>query len=435
MPSGRRVHVLTVGTAVAMLACLSIGPTVTDAGAVAPKKNPSATKTKRRPSSKPGRETPAKPPVVTRTSTSTSIAPMTSVGVAAAEATTAQRIPPSDLVHRLALTKPHPEMTDASFELSYLRAAQLPSGALVRRPGESEIIAYWGNYATIGIAATIARNPDMESLGWSWLKWYAAHQDQSTGYVEDHVVVDGREVATGHHDSTDAYAGTYLVAVEAMYEATRCVDCLQQLGRSVSLAVTAIASTQDGDGLTWAQPAGRVKYLMDQAEVGAGLRSAERLAALLNDEPLRRRTRDMRRRHDHGLATMLHAGNGQTLWALAENDDVARRFELLSAKTFVDESRLYPDSLGPVFVAALVADVSPDYAAAAIDSYTQRWHRWTEDPDTWGFPVLVAWALANAGRSDEANSGAMKLHQLVVDGYRGNALTVGHVGQLLTMIA
>ena len=53
------------------------------------------------------------------------------------------------------------------------------------------------------------------------------------------------------------------------------------------------------------------------------------------------------------------------------------------------------------------------------------------DPDVWGSPVLVAWALNNAGQTPTVERGVLALHAWVRDGYREEALTVGHVGELL----
>ena len=55
-----------------------------------------------------------------------------------------------------------------------------------------------------------------------------------------------------------------------------------------------------------------------------------------------------------------------------------------------------------------------------------EWWRWDQDPAVW-----VSWALDNAGQSVTVQRGVATLHAWVRDGYRGEALTVGHVGQLL----
>lgn len=334
-------------------------------------------------------------------------------------------------------------LTDVSIELEYLKSAQRSDGAFLRRPNDNIVIPYWGNYATVGLARLAGRNPEAATMGWAWLDWYAKHQHPNSGFITDYRapvdsdrrVLDVPLVSTGTHDSTDAYAGTFLMAIDAMGESTKCTPCVTRLGPNIRLAVRAIAATQDSDGLTWAQPIGRVKYLMDQAEVAAGLRAAQRLAVVLIDPTLGSEIGSMRAHHDVGLASMIGDGSTPMVWAIAESSAVAAEFELSSKRVTVDEGKLYPDSLGPIFAAALAPDVAPTVLQDATNRYNERWWRWDQDPDTWGFPVLVAWALDHADEKLAARRGVLALHQLVVNGYRGQALTVGHVGQLLAFSA
>jgi hypothetical protein len=325
-------------------------------------------------------------------------------------------------------------IADMSSEVAYLQSAQLPSGAFRRRPNEPEIVPYWGNYATIGLGAAAAKSRDAAEMGWRWLQWYGAHQDAKTGYVQDHILVNGAEVATGFHDSTDAYAGTFLVAVESMYEGTKCRTCVVRLRRAITLAVDAIRSTQDLDGLTWAQPKGRVKYLTDQAEVGAGLRSGQRLAGIMGDESLMATVAITRGAHDRGLSSMLNPANGPLVWALADTPETAAEFGLSSTRVTVEPGRLYPDAFGPVSIAALIPELTAATVGVGVSQrYVAQWPKWTEDPDVWGFPVLVIWALEHSGDEAAAVNGANRMHEQIVNGYRGAALTVGHVGQLLAI--
>jgi hypothetical protein len=327
-------------------------------------------------------------------------------------------------------------LTDVSTELAYLKSAQRSDGAFLRRPNDNMVIPYWGNYATVGLARLAGRNPEAAIMGWAWLDWYSKHQHPNSGFITDYRgSTNSALVSTETHDSTDAYAGTFLMAIDAMGESTKCTPCVNRLGPNIRLAVRAIAATQDVDGLTWAQPIGRVKYLMDQAEVAAGLRAAQRLAVLLDDPILGSEVGSMRARHDVGLASMIGDGSTPMVWAIAESSAVAAEFELSSVRVTVDEGKLYPDALGPIFAAALAPDVSPKILQDATKRYNERWWRWDQDPDTWGFPVLVAWALNHADETVAVNRGVLALHQLVVDGYRGQALTVGHVGQLLAFSA
>jgi hypothetical protein len=341
--------------------------------------------------------------------------------------------PPASGLFLSLQTNPTAAKVDVSAELDYLRDAQLPSGAFRIRPNSNEVIPYWGNYATIGLGALAQRVPEAATMGWKSLTWYAAHQNPTTGYVDDYVVQGSRETSTGTYDSTDSYAATFLTAVESMYNGTTCRTCVEKLLPALTLSIKAIESTQDSDGLTWAKPEGRVKYLLDQAEVAAGLRSAKRLAVLVGDNAFATRITGIQQRHDVGLRTM--TGDGQSvLWAIAASPTVASLFALPSERAVVDDAILYPDSLAKVALPALVPDlVFVDRLAA--QSYVTRWPRWTQDPQVWGFPVLVAWALHNSGEQPAAQSGIAAFHALLVDGYRGSALTVGHIGQLLVLEA
>jgi hypothetical protein len=342
--------------------------------------------------------------------------------------------PPASGLFLSLQTNPTSAKIDVSPELDYLRDAQLPSGAFRIRPNSNDVIPYWGNYATIGLGALARRVPEAADMGWKALAWYASHQSPTTGYVQDHVVRGSQEVATGTYDSTDSYAGTFLVAVESMYNGTACLACVEKLLPALTLSIKAIESTQDpADGLTWAKPEGRVKYLLDQTEVAAGLRSAKRLAILVGDNVLASRIAGVQQRHDVGLRTMM--GDGETvLWAIAANSTVASVFELPSERAVVNDGILYPDSLAKVSLSALVPDFVPIDRGAA-QRYVGRWPRWTQDPDIWGFPVLVSWALQNSGDQTGAQNGVAAFHALLVDGYRGSALTVGHIGQLLVLEA
>src|SRR5437588_379259 len=84
--------------------------------------------------------------------------------------------------------------------------------------------------------------------------------------------------------STDAYAGTFLYAAWAAWNTGHDTAALTALRPGITGAIRAIESTLDTDGLTWATPTYHVKYLMDEAEVYVGLRSAAALTSALTDK-------------------------------------------------------------------------------------------------------------------------------------------------------
>src|SRR5580658_879522 len=102
--------------------------------------------------------------------------------------------------------------TDAEWILS----AQLPDGAIAVGPAATSVSPYLANYAAIGLARATQQTGRRvyAAAAWKWLSWYQAHQD-AQGFVTDYTVDGDTEVSTGTMDSTDAYAGTFLIAARA----------------------------------------------------------------------------------------------------------------------------------------------------------------------------------------------------------------------------
>ena len=88
----------------------------------------------------------------------------------------------------------------------WILGSQRDDGSIALVPGGT-IRPYMANYAAMGLAAAAVRTGETVYAGgaWQWLQWYAAHED-SNGYVTDE---------DGTMDSTDAYAGTFLLAARA----------------------------------------------------------------------------------------------------------------------------------------------------------------------------------------------------------------------------
>ena len=163
--------------------------------------------------------------------------------------------------------------------------AQLPDGAITQWIDRSRIDPYLANYAAMGLAKAYAAGGDIRYLraGWQWLSWYRTHMD-AAGYVTDYTVGPGpgfAETSTGDMDSTDGYAGTFLLALRQTFDASGDTGTLRGFTGAVRKAVNAIRSTQQPDGLPWATPDYHAALLMDQAEAYAGLRAAAALATEL----------------------------------------------------------------------------------------------------------------------------------------------------------
>lgn len=127
-------------------------------------------------------------------------------------------------------------------------------------------------------------------------------------------------VDSGAADSTDAYAGMYLAALwTAVALDNDGITKLAGIADSVGLAVTAITSTQQADGLTWALPTYTVKYLEDNIESLVGLRAAALLAQVLDDAALGARVTAAADAMARGVGYLWNEGSRTWDFAVHEN--------------------------------------------------------------------------------------------------------------------
>jgi hypothetical protein len=325
-------------------------------------------------------------PTTTAPTTSTTPTTTTPATTTPTTPTTSTTLPPAAGATGPTATAPS-GATLASIEADadWIASAQLPDGAIANYPfnGTSAVIQpYLSNYGAIGLAEATSASGDMTYANdaWSSLFWYAARMDPTTGYVTDYDYANGVETSTGSFDSTDSYAGTFLAAAWDTYAATDNTAKLAKLLPAIQLAVKAIESTQQSDGLTWATPTYHAKYLMDNAEVYGGLVSAENLARAENDAVLvSEATAD---------ATSSFAGI-QGLWNTTTNSyDWARAGADATTDTATDWTVLYPDAFEQMW--AIAWDASTSSHAATILA------QFTADQPNWDQPTATAPYLTNA---------------------------------------
>lgn len=281
---------------------------------------------------------------------------------------------------------------DVSFILATVRA----DGAIATNPDKRLVWPYLSNFAAMGLARVAGTDRRAAEAGWRWAEWYQAHQDVN-GFVTDYVEAPSGLRSTGRFDSTDAYAGTYLMAVSDLVDATGDLTRLAGVGTGVRNAVSAIQATQDTDGLTWATPSWRVKYLMDQAETFGGLVAAVHLADLLGDPTLRATAESSATRLRDGVARLWNPATQAYDWAVHGNGArQATRWQLL-----------YPDAMQQAWAVAFGLD--PGGHAVEILDRLQREHPGWASPSgrsrtdrgmvPTGYWAVATWALARTGRA------------------------------------
>lgn len=295
-------------------------------------------------------------------------------------------------------------------------SAQLPDGAIANYTDRLAVSPYLGNLAAMGLARAteVTGDPRYGAAAWQWLLWYQAHENATTGFVTDYQITAQGEVSTGDMDSTDAYAGTFLLAAWRTWKATGNGAALARLDAGVTLAVRAIESTQDADGLTWAKPTYHVKYLMDQAETEAGLRAAAAVATALGDPPLASRSALDASRMQAGVDKLWNPATAAYDWAVFTS----------GSNQATNWSVLYPDAMEQVWAVAF--GLTSGAPAQAIMTHFAAAHpNWDRPAATdlfWSGPAVVGyWPVAGLA--------------LVRIGQRSNAAVAGGAIQAAAVLA
>lgn len=310
--------------------------------------------------------------------------------------------------------------------------AQLPDGAIAIHLDRAAVWPYLANYAAIGLVEASRRTGEPRYLqaAWRWLAWYQARQDRQ-GFVTDYRRSGPAMVSTGDMDSTDAYAGTFLLAVRAAVLASGDRARLETLRAGIGGAVRAIEATQDRDGLTWAKPSWRVKYLMDQAETYAGLRAASELGRVLGDQGLAARAAQDAERLRAGVAALWNPVTGAYDWA--KHGDGARQR--------TNWTVLYPDALQQVWAVAfgLTDRRRGALLVARFDAAQPRWDQPTATAlddrgrRKVGYWTPVGWAHVRVGELRAARAAAVRIRAAAEDAGRRWPFTPSDAAQLIML--
>ena len=312
-------------------------------------------------------------------------------------------------------------------DAAWIQQAARADGAIATNPDQRLVWPYLANFAAMGLARSAAAGDRRAATtAWRWLGWYQAHQD-ANGYVGDYVQTATGLWPNGNMDSTDAYAGTYLLAVESMYLATGDRARVLALRRGIQGAVRAIESTQDVDGLTWAKPSWHVKYLMDQAETYAGLVAAANLGDALGMPKVAARATLDAHRLRAGFARLWNPRVGAYDWAVHGN----------GARAATNWSVLYPDAMQQAWAVAFGLS-NGARSDRLVDTLSRRQPQWSS-PQAMatigsasrrvGYWAAATWALRRSGRSPAARIRSIRSAALAT--HRAWPFTSGDAGQLM----
>jgi hypothetical protein len=141
----------------------------------------------------------------------------------------------------------------------------------------------------------------------------------------------------------------------------------------------------DADGLTWAAPTWRVKYLMDQAEVFAGMQAADRVFAALGDQTRSRRAAAVATGLDRGVAGLWDPTSGTYSWAKHES----------GTSVPADLRVLYPDAMEQLW--AVGFGLVPRKVAPGLVQRISALHPELGDPTVAGYWPMAAAAFLQVG--------------------------------------
>ena len=318
-------------------------------------------------------------------------------------------------------------------EAEWTLSAQLADGAIAHYTDRHEVWPYLANFAAMGLAraAETTGNRRYSESAWRWLSWYQSHED-ANGYVTDYVVASDGSVSSKHDmDSTDAYAGTFLLAARRTWLATSDRGRLTALAPGIRGALRAITSTQDADGLTWAKPAWKVKYLMDQAEAYAGLQAAAELGRALNDSGLVQTASGAAQRMANGVNGLWNPATAAYDWAVHDN----------GARQSATWATFYPDAQQQMWAVAfgLTSGSRARDLVARFEAAHPRWDQpaaaeaFGAKSDRVGYWPVTGWAYARAGQQSRAAAGAGNIRAGANAASRAWPFTTGSAGQLVTL--
>ncbi len=290
---------------------------------------------------------------------------------------------------------------DVRPDADWLLAVQTSEGIITQGIDKTWCVPYFANIGARGLAWAYAatRNAAYPAAAWRWLSWYQSKMD-AKGFVTDYRLVNGKWTSTGTMDSTDSYAATFLSAVRDVYTMTGDTTKLQSLRTGILKAASAIEATTHTDGLTWAKPDYKMKYLMDNAEVYEGWVAAADLGTALGDATFRSRAQSRATAIANRFPTYRNATAGGYDWAIGETGI----HEPLRWSQFYPSASAQP---WPV-VARLVSGSDARAVMERLDTEQPSWDRpdsrsiINDHEDVIGYWPTIARGFFAAGLTDRA---------------------------------
>lgn len=306
----------------------------------------------------------------------------------------------------------------ATEEAAWLASLQIDNGALLMTRGPNGNFTMNPYFADFAALALLGAGESYYENVRRYMDWHFDHLNTAQtdyngvdGTIYDYTVTlsNGKLVseeisinADGKksYDSTDSYAATFLCVVAKYYEKTGDLAYLQANSQDLQRLLNPIRQTMH-QGLTFAKPDYRIKYLMDNCEVYEGLVAAEKLYTALGLSELCAEAADLKQQvFDSIEAHMWMEGEGYYEVALGVNNDSAYAF------TWTNFYPCATAQLFPIFCGLLEpTDARSIHLYNKFNEYFSTGERkatWEEmsTPDTfyWGALAYVAALMGDNAR-------------------------------------
>ncbi len=300
-------------------------------------------------------------------------------------------------------------------ERAWLASMQLENGALPMTYSASGVLTmnpYFADFAALALldeAGTYGGHVKAY-IGWHLQHLNTAQTDYNgvDGTIYDYKISmrDGRvtgeaiTVSNGKnlYDSTDSYAATFLCVLWKYYEKTGDKSYIVSERENIRRVVNAMFATMH-NGLTFAKPDYRIKYLMDNCEVYAGMSAAAQLykAVICPEFPAENETLA---RLENGAETVKAAIDGK-MWNVRGYYEAAIDSNDAACYSFSWDN-FYPCATAQLFPVSFGV-IAPDSARAQAlyDGFCNHYSWETfQIPDSfyWGSNVYAAAVMNDKAR-------------------------------------
>ena len=225
----------------------------------------------------------------------------------------------------------------------WIASCQRETGAICIYRDQEEIIPYFSHIAAIGLCYSEGHQEDARK----WMTWYLDHLNSPDKFgleatVYDYKVVNGLEISKEDYDSADSYSALFLTLCRIYYENTGDSEFIIANKDKLVAIADVMLQMQQPDGLTWAKPDYKVKYLMDNAECYQGMVDMAWLCEEVYHDPILAGTY-LRASGDVKNGTETHFWNPEKRFYYWEMDESGHRSKCHWGKWYPDaESQLWP---------------------------------------------------------------------------------------------